>query len=232
MKKYKVFFIVRDIVSWLQPMIETCQKWNLEPIILDNNSSYKPLLEYYRQKPCRVIRFNQNFGNNVLYATGTLQQEVGPNERYILSDPDLMIDHLPDDTIEKFEYGLEKYSVIKVGPAIQIDDMPDEYILKEQVLIWETPFWSNPLGEDYYNAPLDTTFALYKPGINRHTIGGLRVGGAYTCKHMPFYLTPDNITDELAYYFSHCDRTKSSQGQYIGDWILENYGRKTATVKA
>ena len=54
-----------------------------------------------------------------------------------------------------------------------------------------------------YLAPIDTTFALYRPNIK----GGaffhdfmIRTGGQYQAKHLPWYNDDDNLTEEERYY--------------------------------
>lgn len=222
----KCFIINRDLWTWPQAMVEAINtKWGtqVEPIILDNASTAPNCLAWYDTNPCRVIRLSENYGHKVLWSSGLFHSEV-KEDYYIVTDPDLDISHLPDDTIDKLISGLQKFNTPKCGLAIQIDDLPDAYPLKEQVLIWETPFWQHSLGDDFYGAPLDTTFALHLTrDCRNHIIGGIRTGGAYTCKHLPFYITADNITEELAYYFDHSNKQVSSQAKHLNQWVQNCY---------
>ena len=214
---------MRSMVEWIQQIPE------LEPIVLDNASTYPPLLEWYDTNPCRVIKLGFNYGHKCLWSSGLFQKEIKDAPYYILTDPDFDMSTCPLDIIDKLKEGLIKYNQPKCGLAIKIDDLPDEYPLKQQVLIWETPFWSKPLENDFYSAPIDTTFALHDAKKCRsHMIGGIRTGGAYTVRHLPFYLTPENIDEEIAYYFDRCDKQVSSQARYLDEWIQQCYREKNA----
>ncbi len=221
----KCFIVNKDLLIWPKKIVETCIKWGLEPIIVDNASTYPPLLEWYDTEPCKIYRLTYNGGHKVVFESGILSAEV-KDDYYIVTDPDLEIWTLPDDTVIKLKEGFSKYPhAHKVGLAIKIDDMPDEYPLKKQVLIWETPFWQNYLGDDFYGAPLDTTFALYHTSrTTAHTISGIRTGGKYTVRHLPFYLTPDTLDDEIAYYMTNCNKAVSTQARYLAP-MVEQYMR-------
>lgn len=220
MEKIKCFIINRNLLTWPKAMVEWMHRVpNLEPIILDNASDYAPLLDWYDTDPCRVIRFNDNYGHTVLWSSGIYLTELKDTEYFILTDPDLDMSTIPIDVIDKLKEGINKHNVNKCGLAIRIDDIPNEYPLKDQVLFWENGFWNNYLEDDYYLAPVDTTFALHKTEKSRsYKIGGIRTGGNYTTRHLPFYLTPDTVTDEIDYYFCNCNKTISTQAKYLQEW--------------
>ena len=221
MKKIKAFIINRDLITWPKAMVEWMSNVpELEPIIIDNASTYPPLLEWYNTNPCRVIKLETNYGHRVLWSSGLIFKEItNEDEYFLLTDPDLDISTVPYDVIDKLKEYIHKYSLSKCGLAIRIDDLPDAYPLKNQVLIWETPFWSNKLEEDLYNSPIDTTFALHNAKESKgHKIGGARLGGDYTLRHLPFYMTEESLTEEFAYFCNHADAS-STQATYLRDWI-------------
>lgn len=226
--KIKTFLINRDLVTWPKAMLDWIQRIpELEPIILDNGSTYRPTLEWYAQDPCRVISLNFNYGHKVLWSSGLFYKEIKDDPYYIVSDPDFDMSTVPLDIVDVMKEGLQRYNTPKCGPAIRIDDIPNEYPLKNQVLIWETPFWQNPLESPYYAAPLDTTFALHDTTKCRdHIIGGVRIGEAYTTRHLPFYITPETIDEEIAYYFRHANTQVSSQARHLNEWVQQCYQEK------
>lgn len=228
MKKIKAFIINRDLVTWPKAMVEWMNNVpELEPVILDNASTYPPLLEWYETNPCRVVRLPSNFGHKVLWSSGIIYKEITADDDYfLLTDPDLDISTVPYDVIDKLKEAIHKYNLSKCGLAIRIDDMPDEYPLKEQVLIWETPFWNETHEENLYKSPIDTTFALHDAKQSRgHKIGGARLAGEYTLRHLPFYLTKNTVTEEFRYFCNHAD-SSSTQATYLREWVNKSLEKR------
>jgi hypothetical protein len=222
----KTFIINRDLLTYPRNMVEWVKKIpELEPIILDNDSTYPPLLEWYETNPCRIIKLGFNYGHTALWTTGLFCKEVGDDPYYIVTDPDLDMSTCPLDVVDKLKEGLHRFNQPKCGLAIRIDDLPVEYPLRDQVLIWESPFWTQPLGDDFYQAPIDTTFALHDSKRCRsHIVGGIRTGGDYTIRHLPFYLTPETLDDEMVYYFDNSNKRISSQANFLSEWIKKVRG--------
>jgi hypothetical protein len=95
----------------------------------------------------------------------------------------------------------------KVGPSIRIDDLPDCYDRKQEVIEWESRFFASPEGETLFRAPIDTTFALYRPRIGlsrRPSLEAYRTAAPYQIRHLPWYEDSQNPTEEENYYKSHC----------------------------
>jgi hypothetical protein len=222
------FIINRNLLEWPKRMVEWMQRHpDLHPIIIDNNSDYPPLVEWYESRPCDIISLPVNAGHTALYNTGLIDNLA--SDYYILTDPDFYLETLPDDVIDKLKEGLEKHpDVHKAGLAIKIDDIPDGFPVKHLVQNeWENKFWDNPLGDDFYKAPIDTTFALYDMSRSRgHTFDAIRLGGPYTVRHLPFYITPETMDDELLYYFDHSDKQISTMARYL-EPLIEEYRAKT-----
>ncbi|KKK59817.1 hypothetical protein LCGC14_3030560, partial [marine sediment metagenome] len=66
---------------------------NVKVVIVDNNSDYPPLLEYYETTPHEVMRLDNNLGNVAVWYCGALDKYgVTPDQRYVITDPDLNID--------------------------------------------------------------------------------------------------------------------------------------------
>lgn len=102
----------------------------------------------------------------------------------------------------------QKYpKALKVGFSICIDDLPDCYINKEQVQKWESQFWKKEIEPNIFKAPIDTTFAVYKPYFKGEIIDFfhlyLRTGFPYSVKHLPWYIDSANPSEEERYYINH-----------------------------
>lgn len=179
--------------------------------IIDNKSSYVPLLEYYDSCPYRVFRLDRNVGHLALWKTGI--SKMFRNQWYIYTDADILPgEDCPEDFAERLYRLAVKYDAIKAGFALHIDDIPDHYEHKEKVQTWEKRFWEHPLERDVYDAEIDTTFALYRPNTQRRGIDrglNIRVAGPMTAYHLPWYVDSNNMSEEEKYYVATCSGAAS-----------------------
>ena len=196
----------RNRFTYLKMMVDRLKKAGYSNIIvLDNDSSYEPLLRYYDSGEVKVIYLKKNFGYLALWKSGTYTQFY--TDYYVYSDPDILIDdNCPDDFMKYFMELLTKYPGIeKVGFGLLINDLPDSYEKKQEVISWENKYWKKTVEPDVYDAPLDTTFALYKPYTNGEiwVQNALRTGGNYVARHLPWYENSANQTEENKFYQSN-----------------------------
>jgi hypothetical protein len=171
----------------------------LEPVIIDNCSTYEPLLEWYAHCDFKVVRMDKNYGHKVIW-TNWMFRDLGIKDKYILTDPDLDLSGVPSDFLEVMEEGLKRYPKFeRIGLSLEIDDLPDND-LGRQVYKHELRFWNKPLDEMYFEAEVDTTFALQKIGMY-NTYNSLRINKPYTARHIPWYYTDlENLSiDEKNY---------------------------------
>lgn len=204
----------RDRLTYLNMLISSLEKRGYCNIyIIDNASTYHPLLEYYDKKcPYEVFRLKENIGYTALWKTGLIKRFR--SNYFVYTDSDIFFsDECPDDIMDVLLSFLHKYPwVHKVGPALAIDDLPKEN--KEKVLKLESDFWKIKVSENplSYRACIDTTFALHRPWCFKHMgilIPQIRVAGIYTVKHMPWYETEDNMPEDSLYYREHANSNAS-----------------------
>ena len=189
------------------------------PIIVDNASTYPPLLEYYEHCPHKVERLTSNYGNSVLWAAGVLQKYEA-YERFILTDPDLILDGIPKDWLHILNLGLDKYSFAhKAGFSLEINDLPQNPIT-QQVLQWETGQWVNKLDNQFFHASIDTTFALWRRIY--HDFPSVRTARPYTARHASWYYTKlEDIPEDELYYM----RSVGNVNNYWTHRILKEYDK-------
>jgi hypothetical protein len=187
-------------------MADWLAKRGCEPIFIDNNSDYPPLLEYYRHCPYCVIKINANYGNRVVWNCGILDK-LGIKENYVVTDPDLDLTGIPDDFLQVLEEGLRRYpEYSKIGFSLEINDLPQIPSAELVKNIYESVFWKIPLDDQYFHGEIDTTFALHT--INHplnfpDTLKAIRTNRPYTARHVPWYY--DHIKDlpeDEQYYFN------------------------------
>jgi hypothetical protein len=173
--------------------------WNL--YVIDNASTYPPLIEYYRQARLSVFFLDRNVGCYSLWRTDVEQAFV--SSHYAFTDPDVLpVDECPNDFVACFLAVLAAHPYVdKVGFGIKIDDIPDHVPLRNEIIDIERLFWRRPIGDHLYAAAIDTTFAVYRPGARGgHWLSAIRTGAPYLARHATYYAAPTNLPDEELYY--------------------------------
>jgi hypothetical protein len=192
----------------LKILIESLEKRGYNNIIiLDNQSTYPPLLEYYKNIKHKVILLDKNYGYLALEKI-PLYKKIRKNY-FVYTDPDVLpIEDCPNDFLNHFLNILkENINVQKVGFSLKIDDIPPHYKDRDKVIEWESNFYSKKQGNCYV-APIDTTFALHRPYALISTQGGfkmLRTSYPYVAYHMPWYNDSKNLSEEEIYYTQHVE---------------------------
>lgn len=181
-----------------------------EIIILDNESTYESLIKWYKEIENKVdIRYLKNEGHLALWSTA-IYKELG--DYFIYTDSDLELnENMPDDYQLVMYNLLQKYEMNKVALAIKIDDLPDHYRYKNQVIRNEQNWWKDEIEKDIFKADTDTTFALMR-NIADNTFKSLRIGRRdFVCRHIPFYIDLDNLDEEEQYYINNIGEKVTTQ---------------------
>jgi hypothetical protein len=198
-------------------MADWCAARGCDPVFIDNDSDYPPLLEYYKKCRYGVIRLDINYGHTVLWDQRELLKSLVGNDRYIVTDPDLDLTGVPDDFLQVLNEGLNKYPEYdKCALSLEINDLPDS---TEGNLVrnkFEPKYWKNPLDDKYYHADTDTTFALYREGIKHYSHSAIRTARPYTAKHVPWYYTDFNsLPEDEQYYFRTANDSSSGKKRLL-----------------
>lgn len=215
-KQIPIYIIVFNSLTYLKKLLKFLESCGYENIhIIDNCSTYPPLLKYLSTTHHHVHQMDRNYGYMVFYESGKFD-DVIQNQYYVLTDPDIVPgEDCPENFMDVFWNLLQcTPDVNKVGFALRIDDLPDGYKNKNLVLSWEANFWTRPLknnmGLEVYDAKIDTTFALYRPKkywINPDRKSALRVAGEYSARHLPWYQCVE--TPEQEFYKNTSDSSAS-----------------------
>lgn len=187
------------------------------PVILDNGSTYPPLLEYYETTPHEVKLLGGNWCSTAVFFCGVIEEYNVP-ERYMMTDPDLILDDIPKDWLHLFHLGLDRYPwAQKAGLSLEIDDLPDTKIGRA-ARAHETGMWANKLDDQFYRAIIDTTFCMVR---KIHDFPAVRTARPYTARHAPWYYTcKDDIPADELYY----TRTSEPRSNYWAKRIGEEFG--------
>lgn len=194
-------------LSFLQKLIASLENRNLKNIyILDNNSTYPPLLEYYKTIPYEVIHLSKNVGHLAIWETPVYKRFY--KDYYVYTDSDVeIIDECPLDFLQMFiEEMKSNIKVDKIGLGLKIDDLPNHFENKQKVIEWEKQYFEKSFNKFFNKADVDTTFALYRPrlthGANRYLIM-FRSTFPYEIRHLPWYIDFKKLSDEEKYYIEH-----------------------------
>lgn len=204
-----IFIISFNRLEYLQKQIAFLERYNLRNIhIIDNQSTYPPLLNYYKTLPYHIYYMKKNYGHEVLFKVSEFA-DIVDNSYFVLTDPDVVaVDECPEDFLSLFFDLLCHYPKInKAGFSLKLDDIPDSYALKQSVLSWENKFYCNVTlfqGINVYEAPIDTTFALYRPRKawkrSSSFFAAIRTGYPYAARHLPWYKNLDQPSEEDVFY--------------------------------
>jgi hypothetical protein len=198
-------------LTFVRSYIPQLLRYTNKIILIDNNSTYPPLLEYYETiqkelgEKLEIRRKPTNLGHTVWKQELSTLPPV-----FVLSDPDLELNAaMPSDAIDQLLALSIKYNRRVVGLALDISE-PEKLIQRPTtignmtIFQIESKYWTDRIPDSQYilyNAPIDTTFCLINTRIQDGT--HIRVAGNFTCKHLPWYTNYlyDNIpTEEFAYW--------------------------------
>lgn len=203
-----IFIPVRDRLQPLLLLIDWLERAGHDEIwLIDNASTFPPLQEFLNETQHHVIRLDRNLGHRSPFLSGTVQR-IAVGRHFVISDPDVVPDEgCPVDALDRFRDLLDRHPEIdKVGFGLRVDDLPDDYPLVDDVRAWEARFWTQEVEPGVYRADIDTTFALYRPLDRRHREDrALRTGAPYVARHTPWYVGPDDVSDEDRWYREHAD---------------------------
>ena len=203
--KIPVVIINRNLLTWPQKMLDKIKELdNVGNIyIVDNGSTYEPLLEWYESNPCDIVKVN-NIGHISPWICGLVDSFNTP---YVITDPDLDIEKIPNDTLTYLNNTLNMFSDVgKIGLSLDWELVTEDLEYYDHMRKCYYPIYSNPpVFPNVYNLPIDTTFALYNR--KEYFIGGYSVSGKYKAGHLPWYFTKEEreTNEEFAYYLNHAN---------------------------
>lgn len=183
-------------------------------VVIDNASNWDKTRAWLDTLDCRVIRNQENLGH-LCWARPEIFDTLP--DKFCVTDPDLQFHpELPADFLQVMCALSDRYKAMKVGFALDLSDSEQmfqypDYHLGKSIVEWESQFWKQRVpGEalPLYLAEVDTTFHVF----NKHGFAQrqLRVAGAYTAKHLPWYRTNALIPPErMTMIYRHATRVST-----------------------
>jgi hypothetical protein len=230
-KTYPIIILSYNQLYYLKQLVSFLHEANYHNIvIIDNASTYPPLLDYLDEigKKVKVHKLKNNYGHMVFWRRKEFFYRYAGGY-YAVTDPDVLPDeNCPEDFLSYFKNVLEREKkVTKVGFSLNINNIPDENFNKETILKWEKKFWNREDVEGNFIAEIDTTFALYRPNnydaIKSNFLGAIRTKPPYIATHGGWNVKSKKLTNEQKFYFSSSSKSSSWKVDDNGKLISKKY---------
>lgn len=198
--------LLKKQIDWLMTLED-----EVSIIIIDNLSTYPPLLDYYKKLDhpyIQVVYLNFNSWRKGAEYIG--KKKLKDFDKFVITDSDLLpYGDTPKDIVKHLSQLMDEFPEYNhIGASLEINDLPECNPLKNTIYKHESEFWppmAKCLNHKVYVAKIDTTFAMYR---NSSTIlltePALRTARPYTLKHIDWYLDPNKHTSEFQYYLNSC----------------------------
>lgn len=219
---YNNGWLVYDTVQALRKFTD------VKPIVVDNFSTGKRTqfyLDRLETEGITIIWCERNHGHTVV------ETIINPTEDiYLVTDPDLELSTLPQDTIQRLLQVSDAYQTGKVGVSLSIADKDDIlegiYTDEKTIVEWESQFWTRLIDDLLYRAEIDTTFALLNKKYKTDSrLDGIRIAGPYTVRHLPWHKSWIDTTNFscLQEYLDTCRPTSTTAH------LIRNYKFRSVT---
>lgn len=204
-----VFITYRDRLSFLKKTLASLIRCGFDDITVIDNDSETPLES---DGTFKVIRAD----NSARQLAPWLMNLVPDDSYYVVCDCDAQLDpSCPTDIAEVMIAILEKYPEIeKVGPGIRVDDLlfppPEhyaysylmEYSVERGTRYKEIGYKEIPWPDSevtVIDAPIDTFWAMHRPGHGWPGIVGARTMAPYLARHLNWYNAEYSAEEKLYY---------------------------------
>lgn len=147
----------------------------LKVYVIDNASTIdnrKRASAIARKFHAKFMPLERNLGHQVVW-TLRISRSISGNAPYIVTDCDV-IPPRDQDYLEALERGLAQYPwMMKAGLDLDVSRIPVNYPRRTEVLQHERGYiYRKVLDSDFQEAPVDTTFALYRGGYHSYSVWG------------------------------------------------------------
>ncbi len=196
---------LRTQVEWLLAL-----EGDVSVVIIDNASTYPPLLDFYRSLAHPAVQVVRLGFNSCSKGAAHVAARLRGFPRFVVTDPDLVpYPTTPRDVIAHLADLLARYPDYNhVGLSLEIDDLPVHVFRRDRIVQHESQYWSPQavrLNDEVYVAPVDTTFAMYRDTSRVQAFApALRTCRPYTLKHVDWYVDPSDLSEEYRYYLRVC----------------------------
>jgi glycosyltransferase involved in cell wall biosynthesis len=221
--------------TYLKNTVDYFLERDFNIIVLDNASTYPPMLELLfelsENNKCYVVMQNSNQGPRQFFYDNSFYNWL-PNYFYA-TDPDLGYnkDLTREDWLSFIDIS-ERLDMYKVGVGMRLDiedsnilDLVRNYGYMTSIRELENGYYNSPCsateqGDIIYNAPIDTTFALYNKknqpvSGNNFMDKNVRVRGRFDSWHYGWFDPQPIPAEEQEFYTEACKPYVFSSGEVV-----------------
>lgn len=221
----KIFIMNWQWLDWTKKQAQFFVECGHSVVIVDNCSTYPPLLEWYKTCPYKVIStegVKLETYNRFVWEMNLHNLHTEDNF-YAVTDSDLGFQGVPKDFCEVLTADLKRSAgSIKSGFSLSIQDLPDNAYANRYREGEKNNFpKQDPHG--FYDVPVDTTFAVYSKERctnldklwksanctvpdsfldNRYFYRSHRSPAPYIAQHLPWYMDINNLSEEQQYHIT------------------------------
>jgi hypothetical protein len=236
-RKIPIFITTYDRIEVLQQSMESYYHLGteIEIIIHDQGSTFPPMIEYLKHLERKGFKVYRGVNEPTSVRTSIADWYKTNNSKwYVVTDPDISLRNTHPNMLNICIdlLALEK-DVTCVGPALKIDDLPDHYPMKAQVIKWEKQWYKEEnkkairINNDiinYHFSVIDTTFAVYRKGheFTKPNVKAIRVGKPYEARHLDWYIDHRKLTGDYKHYIGSAKKS----GQNRTHWSSKETSHK------
>lgn len=224
--KFPIFIISYNRLDCLRKLLEwlgTAE--SAEPIVIDNGSTYGPLLDWLEQMSRTILvhRFNDNYGPYRVWEQRLFDRHTSQQQPFFLvTDPDVVpIPQCPKDAIPRLVDVWNEFRCARVGLSLRIEGIPDSLPSAADIRRWESSLQTNeiartPAGDRppvrCYDSMLDTTFQLNHRDMlpPSRGSGAIRLAHPYQADHLGWQLDPSHLSEEDRFYWKTASNLAST----------------------
>ncbi len=205
MMNYPIYLTNMNRLTTTKKMVEDLFKLNgsAKINIIDNASTYKPLLDWYEEikNDVNVIKQQTNLGPWTFFYSGHFSK--CPDDFYVYSDADLELNPNMPYNWQEILMDYHKRWNRKASLVLRLDDIPESE-MKKHISFHQSVCWNPTQEENVWHGVTDMTFSFDAKSAG-YRYESVRIGGNFACRHIPWYLDPLNINEEEKYYLDHID---------------------------
>jgi hypothetical protein len=231
-----IFIVTYNRYSVLKTSLESYKKLTApHNIIIINNGTddekcvnlLNELSKNYTIYNLDKIKNMDDFDKNVQESL-TKYYSSNYSQYYAVTDVDISFENTNNDVLDLY-ISMIKELKVNVGPELNIDDLPDEYPLKNSVIIHNIyqmldyypqrkEFTHNKQIINYHPYPIDSTFTLFdyeQNKIYKRCNNTIRVHSPYSAKHLDWYINILDTPEDYECYFKKQSQVGSWGSSYI-----------------